>query len=88
MPWIPKGPRPPPVRHLSTCPKLKKGQLLMHRHQVVFERGNGTYGGRYQHIADESKRRSIILAKRMRDHADKCKRCSQGDENFYGLEWW
>ena len=88
MPWIPKGPREPPIRHLSKCKKLKAGQLLMHRHLVVYERGNGTFEGRYQHIADESKRRSIILAKRMRDHADQCPRCSQGDENFYGLEWW
>ena len=67
---------------LSICPKLKQGQLLMQRYRLCFNKGNSTA---YQAQADECKRKSVVLAKRMRDHADKCPNCSQRDPDFYGL---
>ena len=67
---------------LSTCPKLKQGQLLMQRYQFCSIMGVGKYLAQGQ----ECKRKSIILAKRMRDHADQCPKCSQKDQNFYGVD--
>lgn len=69
--------------YLSTCMKLKQGQLLMQRYFYVYHRGNNTA---YQKQADRTKERSVELAKRMRDHADKCRNCSQSDLNFYGVD--
>ena len=42
--------------------------------------------GKYLAQGQECKRKSIILAKRMRDHADQCPKCSQKDQNFYGVD--
>ena len=67
---------------LSKCPKLKQGQLLMQRYKLCHDKGAGTA---YDAQATECKRKSIELAKRMRNHADKCHNCSQTDQDFYGL---
>ena len=54
----------------------------MQRYLIVWNRGNQT---KYQPQADRAKERSVILAERMRNHADKCKNCNQTDPDFYGI---
>lgn len=71
---------------VGTCPKLRQGQRLMQRYQYVFQKGNGTA---YQEIADRCKERSVILAKRMVEHATNCAICTREsvieEELFYGV---
>lgn len=66
---------------LSTCPKMKEGQLLMQRYKFCYERGNM---GPYQVQANECKRKSQVLAKRMKEHYAKCQVCRQ-EEFYYGV---
>lgn len=68
---------------LSSCAKLKTGQLKMQRYKIVFNKGNGT---KYQRQADNAKQKSRELAPKMKAHADRCPLCSQADDNFYGLD--
>lgn len=75
-----------PPGGLSDCPKLKEGQLLMHRYRLTYDMYKDDE--RYKHISVSGKEKSVILAKRMRDHADQCPNCSQTDEDFYGLIRW
>lgn len=72
---------------LSTCTKLRQGQLLMHRYHHVYTMSRSTL---YEPLGDECKRKSVILAKRMKAHAKECRVCKVNDElnnpNFYGLD--
>ena len=67
---------------LSSCPKLKQGQLLMQRYYYCFMLGTG----KYKQQGDECKRKSRILAARMKAHARACPNCSPDEEDFYGIE--
>ena len=75
-----------PPGGLSSCAKLKEGQLLMHRYKLTYDlyKNNEMYA----HISVSGKEKSVELAARMRKHADKCSQCSQSDPDFYGLERW
>ena len=66
---------------LSTCTKLKQGQLLMQRYMYCWD-----MRGKYVQQGEECKRKSVILAKRMKVHAAQCDNCTPNDANFYGLE--
>jgi hypothetical protein len=70
---------------LSSCKKLKQGQLLMQRYNYVWNRygGHPKYGARAQVVKDKS----VELAKRMKAHSAECQWCSVQDENYYGLDY-
>jgi hypothetical protein len=58
----------------------------MQRYQFVWQAGDGTA---YQDLADRCKERSVILAKRMVEHATNCAVCIREsvieEELFYGV---
>lgn len=70
----------------TNCAKLKQGQLLMQRYWATVKE---LTGGKWDHIAVSGREKSIILAKRMVEHAKKCPVCNKdralADEDFYGV---
>ena len=72
---------------VGTCAKLRQGQMLMYKYKYLYDlyRGNE----RYTWIADNCKRDSIILAKRMVEHAKGCGICAREivleEAFFYGV---
>jgi hypothetical protein len=41
----------------------------------------------YREQAETCKKKSRILAERMKKHAYECTRCNPNDDNFYGLDY-
>ena len=72
---------------VGTCDKLREGQRLMQRYKFLFH--HYRLHDLYSHQSTSAKDKSLVLAKRMVEHATNCAKCTEDnvleEETFYGV---